>query len=91
MSESKWQDIGTAPKDGRPLRFRRHDGSEFEGRWGPYWCGSDCPCDVATEGEAPHDSEPECWCAYPKGYRTGEMRNPTHWQSAPPTQEAETK
>lgn len=77
-----WNDIETAPRDGRPLRFRRADGSEFAGRWQPYWCGSDCPCDVAGEQEPPMDCEPACWRASEEGSKHGDGRDPVAW-SAP--------
>lgn len=75
----QWHDIKTVPKDGSPVRFRHASGEEFLGTWAPFWCGSDCPCDVTSEGEEPFDQEPDCWCAYRIGSKTGEEQTPTHW------------
>lgn len=79
----EWKPIESVPRR-QAVKFRRMDGSEFTGTWAPYWCGSDCPCDVADEGLPPTDFEPDCWCAYEDGYRTGEATNPTHWMPLPP-------
>lgn len=81
---SEWQPIEAAPKDGTPLRFLTVGGEEYDGTWGPYWCGSDCPCDVAGEGIEPLTCVPECWCAYRDGQTVGEEVTPTHWMLHPP-------
>jgi hypothetical protein len=79
-NETGWQPIKTVPRDHQPLRFRTAAGEEFDGQWSPYWCGEDCPCDVAGEGIEPFTYEPECWCAYKEGHEIGEHVSPTHWK-----------
>lgn len=79
---SEWQSIETVLKDGSPMRFRMPDGEEFDGVWQPFWCGSDCPCDVANEGDEPFTDEPQCWCAYRTGEKIGMDFDPTHWRPA---------
>jgi hypothetical protein len=81
-----WQLIANVPR-GQQVRFKNSDGSEFDGEWLPYWCGSDCPCDVAGEGEEPCTEEPDCWCAYELGDRKGKEIDPTHWRPSPQQQE----
>ena len=75
-----WQPIKTVPKNRIPLVFLAADGEEYDGRWLPYWCGKDCPCDVAGEGLDFLPDEPECWCAYREGHGIGERNAPTHWK-----------
>lgn len=67
------------------MRFRMPDGEEFDGVWQPFWCGSDCPCDVAGESDEPFADEPECWCAYRAGEKFGMYSEPTHWMPLPPS------
>ena len=84
-----WQLIKTAPKDGRPLRFKTDSGEEFDGTFAPYWCGSDCPCDIEGEGVAPCDEPPECWCAYRAGSNLGEESDPVAWSIPHPVNDSE--
>lgn len=79
ISEGIWFPISTIPRDKRKVEFLRGD-EIFQGFWWPYWCGSDCPCDVASEGEFPFTDEPECWCAYRVGAEFGEDEPPTRWR-----------
>jgi hypothetical protein len=79
MSEAQARNgLDTVPK--RTLvRFRMPGGDVFAGTWEPFWCGSDCPCDVGGEGFAPCNEESVCWCAYRNGSGPGEEVDPIGW------------
>lgn len=49
------------PPQDSPVEVLLRDGSRLIARVEPYWCGSDCPCDVAGEVEEPLTSPPQCW------------------------------
>lgn len=49
------------PPQGSPVEVVFRDGSKLITMVEPYWCGSDCPCDVAGEFEDPFTSPPQCW------------------------------
>ena len=81
---SEWQPIQSVTKDGAALQFKTATGEEYTGTWAAFWCGSDCPCDVAGEGDIDGLEEPICWCAYRDGMKDGEAIDPTHWMPLPP-------
>lgn len=82
MSDKDYFDMDSAPKY-EAARFLV-GGREVIGQYEPYWCGSDCPCDVAGENEEPLDCEPECWCVYPikdgRVIKTGLDDEPQGWR-----------
>jgi hypothetical protein len=84
---AEWRAIDTCPEehDNPVMWFKAVDGRIFKGVWNPYWCGSDCPCNVANESEFDDifSSEPVCWCCYPmvdnQIASQGLSEDPTHW------------
>lgn len=82
-----WWPIQDCPEEfENPIMwFKFKDGRVLIGKWQPYWCGSDCPCNVSNEPEFDEffSEFPDCWCCYPMDSGAvaeyGLEEDPTHW------------
>jgi hypothetical protein len=58
-----------APYDARPAHFLLRSGEEVVGVLEPFWCDSDCPCNLGDD----LGCFPDCW------WLPDREEAPTHW------------